>query len=87
MYANVEFVLEREEAALLLPLRALVQRAGRQGVFVVGPGPRAGFREVEVGIRDDAQAQVLRALSEQDLVIEEGNAFLEDGQEIAVQER
>jgi hypothetical protein len=29
----------------------------------------------------------LRALSEQDLVIEEGNAFLEDGQEIAVQER
>lgn len=87
MYANVEFVLEREEAALLLPLRALVQRAGRQGVFVVDPGPRAGFREVEVGIRDDAQVQVLRALSEQDLVIEEGNAFLEDGQGIAVQER
>ncbi len=77
----------RTIVAAIVPAQALVQRGGRQGVFVIGPGSRAVFREVTVGIRDDAQAQLLQGLGEADLVIQEGNAFLEEGQRVSVQER
>lgn len=86
MYANVTFVLDRVEDALLVPVQALVTRGGRSGVFVSqGAGsPLASFRETGIGLRTESQVQVLSGLGEQDLVIVEGNAFLEDGQAMTV---
>lgn len=92
MYANVDFVLERAENALLVPLSAIVKRGEKQGVFILeeplgglstSPLATARFREVGLGLRDASSAQVTGGLSETDRIVVEGNAFLEDGQAVA----
>lgn len=94
MYAKVDFVMERAEGALLVPLSAVVKRGEKQGVFIVeeaaaeGSPDRAAaarFREVVLGLRDGSKTQVLQGLAETDFVIIEGNAFLDDGQAVAPQ--
>ncbi len=86
MYCDVELVVERTEAALLVPLSAVVERGDRQVVFVVGGGspPAAEAREVTLGIESGEEVQILSGLSESDWIVVEGNAFLEDGQALRV---
>jgi RND family efflux transporter MFP subunit len=89
MYAEVELVLQRISDALLIPASALVERGGQQIVFVVersGQDEIASAREVVLGLSDAAEVQILSGIDPQDRVIIEGNAFLEDGQPIAVLE-
>jgi HlyD family secretion protein len=94
MYANVDFVMERVPGALLVPLSAVVARGEKRGVFIVGhetsegasetPGV-ARFRELRLGLEDSSSAQVLDGLAESDMVVAEGNAFLEDGQVVSTE--
>jgi HlyD family secretion protein len=87
MYAEVELVLERVSGALLIPASALLDRAGRQIVFVVegsGENAAASARTVMPGLSRAAEVQILSGIDPQDRVIVEGNSFLEDGQPIGV---
>src|SRR5690606_42165176 len=61
MTAQVFFVLERAEDALLVPMAALgpVRDDGASRVHVVGPGAKVEQRPVTVGVRDRISAQVL----------------------------
>ena len=89
MYAEVELVLRRINDALLVPASALLDRAGRQLVFVVegyGPNALASARDVVPGLSDAAEVQILSGVDLQDRVIVEGNSFLENGQPIGVVE-
>lgn len=90
MYAEVELVLKRVSDALLVPASALLDRDGRQLVFVVegsGENTFASARNVVTGLSGAAEVQILSGIDLQDRVIVEGNSFLEDGQAIGVLEQ
>ena len=82
MFARVELVLERVPDALLIPTAALLNRGGKQGVFVLShASPRlAHFVEIRAGLTEGDVVQVLEGLSQDSEVVSEGNAFLEEGQ-------
>jgi HlyD family secretion protein len=89
MYAEAELVLRRVSDALLIPVSALLDRAGQQLVFVVegsGENAVASARTVVPGLSDAAKVQILSGIDLQDRLIVEGNSFLEDGQPIEVSE-
>jgi RND family efflux transporter MFP subunit len=90
MYAEVELVLQRIPDAILVPSSAVLDRAGRQIVFVVvdsGQQTVAAARNVVPGLSNPAEVQIVSGIGPNDPVIVEGNSFLEDGQRIGVPER
>lgn len=80
MYARVRLTVDQRPNALVVPRNALVDVEGKRGVFVLdGENRRAQFRAVEVGIQDDARAEITSGLREQEKVITTGAAALRDG--------
>lgn len=71
--------------AISVPLRAVVPREGRAIVFVENGG-RAREVEVELGITDGRNIQVLSGLEAGDMLVIEGQRQLRDGQAVAVRE-
>ncbi|MEW5818339.1 MAG: efflux RND transporter periplasmic adaptor subunit, partial [Spirochaetota bacterium] len=86
MYANVEFVLERVENAMLVPSGAVVSRNEKTGVFTVHEGSSltALFTEVEIGLSTLEETHIVSGLKAEAEVIKEGNAFLANGQKVKV---
>jgi RND family efflux transporter MFP subunit len=88
MYVNAEIDLEIRESALLIPVSALLERDGREVVFLAssraagGSSGTAMIREVVSGLSNTDSVQILSGLTEGDWVVVEGNAYLEDGQEV-----
>lgn len=63
MSAEVEVIAAEARDALLVPLQALRELApGKYGVFVVRADGTLELRQVEVGLQDDVQAQILSGL-------------------------
>jgi HlyD family secretion protein len=85
MYASVTFEVERAEDALLVPATALCSRGGSRGVFVIDGGT-ARFRALATGIEAGGAVQVLAGLAGGERVVVDGNAFLEDGQQVVIGE-
>jgi RND family efflux transporter MFP subunit len=83
MYASVTFRVARADDALLVPVAAICSRSGGRGVFVVDGGV-ARFRVLETGIESGGSVQVTGSLTGSELVVVDGNAFLEDGQRVSV---
>lgn len=80
MTANVSFVTNKRENALLLALEALQKRNGDEGVVLVpavkegpqpkeGDGPKPVTRSVRLGLDDGQNVQVLAGLAEGDVVL------------------
>lgn len=87
MYAEVELILERIPNALLVPVSAVLDRAGDQVVFVVERSEKAtvaAARRIVPGLAGAAEVQILSGIDPGDEVIVEGNTFLEHGQRISV---
>ena len=86
MYVNAELVMEKYSDALLIPESALLNSEGEYFVFVVrdNGGPLAVKRAVAPGIINPGTVQIKDGLSEGDLVIAEGNSFLEPGQKVRI---
>jgi len=84
MYVNVELVLRKSENALLIPESSLVVRDDKQVVFTIlqGGSYHAEQVPVTVGLRRNGYAEIISGLSGNETIIIEGNAFLEDGQEV-----
>ena len=61
MFAQVGLQTPARQA-LLVPVQAIVNRSGRNIVFVVGADSRVQAREVTVGINDGRQVEVLTGL-------------------------
>jgi multidrug efflux pump subunit AcrA (membrane-fusion protein) len=76
-YVRVEIPVASAEA-LAVPVEALVERAGRRGVFVA-EGGAARFREVVLGLDDGRVAEVRSGVREGEAVIVTGLHRLEDG--------
>ena len=92
MFARVLTVFSVDEAALVVPEEALVPQGGKQFVFKLekeGEGDAAKLvsrrTEVQLGVRQGAQVQVLAGLAEGDTVVVAGQQRLQrDGTAVRV---
>jgi RND family efflux transporter MFP subunit len=70
---------------LLVPVQALVNRSGRNVVFVVTPEGRVQSREVTVGINDGRNIEILQGLNQGEEVAISGLDVLSDGTPVTPQ--
>ncbi len=81
MSADVRITAERRSNAVLVPKEAVVQRQGKSLVFVAADG-RAVAREVQLGLSDLKNVEVLKGVNPGEQVIVSGHAALNDGDAI-----
>ena len=88
MYARVNFTIGRRDNALVVPVNAIVDYQGKKGVFQPHKGERGGdvvtFKPVEVGLADEANAEVVSGLAEGERIITTGAAALRDGDRVVL---
>ena len=87
MYAEVTLILESVSRAIVIPESALTQRQGKKGVFKIersGKSAYARFTEVQTGMSQKTEVVVESGIDMEDSIIVDGNAFLEDGQQVRV---
>lgn len=85
MFARVRVPEQTRENALLVPVRAIAERAERRLAFVDENGT-AREREVEIGLVTPEQAEILSGLREGENVIVDGLLTVRDGTRITVAE-
>ena len=78
MFAQVRIRGDERPSAVLIPNGAIVQRSGRSVAFVNVDG-RAQLRELQLGITDGRQTEVLSGLQAGDQLITAGQETLNDG--------
>ncbi|MBX5490126.1 MAG: efflux RND transporter periplasmic adaptor subunit [Chloroflexi bacterium] len=83
MFAQVRITGEERQNVLVVPNNAIVQRAGRSVAFVAVDG-RAQLRELQLGITDGRQTEVLSGLQDGDQLIVAGQETLNDGDQIRI---
>ncbi len=78
MSAAVKVQTGQQQDAILVPKDAVIQRNGRQIVFI-DQGGRAKMVAVETGLTDDRNVQILNGVQANQLVILPGSVDLADG--------
>ncbi|AVP56723.1 efflux RND transporter periplasmic adaptor subunit [Pulveribacter suum] len=86
MYARGDFLLGQRQG-LTVPLSALVVRDGFSSVFEVGEGGRVAMRRVRTGERAGARVEILEGLAPGARIVQQGGAFLNDGDVVRVTEQ
>lgn len=83
MFVEVVIVVERREDVMLVPRTAVVERSGRDVVFMLD-GQRVSKRTVHVGLADHERVEVLKGLRTGDTIVERGLMNLVDGARVRV---
>lgn len=83
MYVEVFVILEQRKDVIVVPRSSVTQRSGNNVVFVLD-GQRVRQREVQLGLGDDYQVQVLEGVDENDRVVVRGLETLTDGTRVRV---
>jgi len=83
MLARVSFPTERRANVLAVPSQALVTESGAQYAYVAAGGVVKKVA-VQTGISDETMTEITAGLSEGDLVITEGQSFLNEGDRVTV---
>jgi HlyD family secretion protein len=83
MLARVSFPVESRAGVLAVPNQALVTESGVQYAYVDAEGVVKKVA-VQTGISDASVTEVTEGLSEGDLVITEGQSFLNEGERVTV---
>ncbi|HBT20895.1 MAG TPA: hypothetical protein DEA47_06000 [Peptococcaceae bacterium] len=81
MSAVVSLVIERAEDVLAVPVDSVVERSGKDVVFVVD-GERAAARKVSLGIKDDKYVEIKKGLKRGDRVVIRGQHLLNEGDRV-----
>lgn len=81
MYARVRLMTADRTDALVAPKSAIVDVAGRRGVYLVESG-QAVFRPVEVGIEDGDRIEITGGLTEGEAVVFIGASSIRDGDQV-----
>jgi membrane fusion protein (multidrug efflux system) len=81
MFGTAEILLGEKTAALVVPVDAVVNQDGRQGVFVAAKN-MARFRPVELGLMAEGRVEVVAGISAGDPVVVLGQNRLRDGQPV-----
>jgi RND family efflux transporter MFP subunit len=85
MFATANLVLDRKEDVILVPKQAVVDRGGRQVVFLAN-GARARMVPVTLAGSDDRSYEVASGVSPGDRLIVKGQTMLEDNAPIFVED-
>lgn len=86
MFADVSVLAAERDDVTLIPRDALVQQGDKQFVYVIEQG-QAQQRDVEVGISDGTQVEILSGLEPGDTVVISGQPNLSDGAKVEVVNR
>ncbi|HET6450062.1 MAG TPA: efflux RND transporter periplasmic adaptor subunit [Spirochaetia bacterium] len=81
MLARVSFPVDRRANVLAVPNQALVTESGQSYVYVDAGGVVKKVA-VQAGISDDSESEITQGLSAGDLVITEGQSFLNEGDKV-----
>lgn len=85
MFINTQIEFAAREEATLVPLSALVNRNGQQGIFLADvENKKAQFRPVKVGIVEGERVEILEPSSVSGYVVTLGQHLLEDGTTIVL---
>ena len=83
MLARVSFPMERRANVLAVPLQALVTESGVQYAYIAAAGVVKKVA-VQTGISDETMTEITSGLAEGDLVITEGQSFLNEGEKVTI---
>jgi multidrug efflux pump subunit AcrA (membrane-fusion protein) len=83
MFARVTLYPKVHKGALVVPFKAVLQRNGKTGVFVIDED-RALFRTVTVGITDENEVEVIEGLAQGEEVISDGHYGMADNTKVQV---
>jgi len=83
MYAEVEIITDVRPAAFVVPAQAVIQRNGITKVFVV-QDDKAFEKEVEVGLSNGKETEIIRGLNAGEEVIFRGNEDVVRGDPVKV---
>ena len=72
MFARVTLYPKVHKGALVVPFKAVLQRDGKTGVFVID-GDRALFRPVTAGITDEDEVEVIEGIAQGEEVVSDGH--------------
>jgi multidrug efflux pump subunit AcrA (membrane-fusion protein) len=84
MFARVFFPVETRRDVLVVPNSAVVTESGVTSLFTVADGV-ARKVTVQTGISDDAVTEITSGLSDGQIVVTEGQSFLNDGDSVTIQ--
>ncbi len=88
MFVNAQIEFGRREKAKLVPFSSLVQRGGRQGVFLADvENKKAVFREITLGIVEGENAEVVEPADISGYTVVLGQHLLQDGMNIILPEK
>ncbi|HEX2340405.1 MAG TPA: efflux RND transporter periplasmic adaptor subunit [Vicinamibacterales bacterium] len=83
MYARVRLIVDTRPNALVIPRNALVEIAGKQGVFLAS-GQKAAFSAVETGLQDETRVEIRAGLTDGARIVTTGAGSLRDGDTIVL---
>lgn len=79
MFAEVNVNTQSKSGVLVAPVNAIIPRGGRMLVYVVDENSRAKEVDVEIGLKNDEYAEIVKGLAEGQTVITKGNTIVQDG--------
>jgi RND family efflux transporter MFP subunit len=84
MFARVEIITEECKNVLIVPIKAILYREGKETLFVV-EGNIAKLREVETGVENGGMVEITSGLKEKEKVIIEGAYGLKNGDRVQIE--
>jgi RND family efflux transporter MFP subunit len=79
MFAEVVIDTARKENVLCVPSNAIVPKGGRTVVYAVDEESRAREKEVEIGIQNTHNVEIVTGITEGETIITRGNTLVNEG--------
>lgn len=84
-FANVNFLIDRIDRAIMIPTQALIPEIRGQKVILL-KGGKATFQMVETGVRTANRVQIISGISEGDTIVTSGLLQLREGMDAVLKE-
>jgi len=81
-FVKADIITALHSNVLVVPVDAVVDKGGKSTVFIVGSDHIAHAKEVQTGVRQGSQIEILSGLKEGDEVVTVGAFELEDGTQV-----
>ncbi|MFZ5351675.1 MAG: efflux RND transporter periplasmic adaptor subunit [Bacillota bacterium] len=83
MFAEVEFIFDKIDNALVIPINSVIDEEGKRSVFIVS-GDIAVKKEIITGLQDDEYIEVISGINGNDQLVVKGQDFLQDGEKVRI---
>ena len=84
MFAEIKLTTEVREKVLTVPSGSVINRSGREVVFILGEDSKAMEREVVTGLTVDGVTEIIKGLAAGEHIVTMGQTLLEDGVKVRV---